>query len=61
MIRFGHSWNDIQSYTAAQIKLFLRSIDDIEKEERQVAIIDNAIASQGSSKNIDDAIKKLSS
>lgn len=61
MIRFGHSWNDIQSYTAAQIKLFLKSIEQIEKEERQATIIDNAIASQGSQENINTAIKKLSS
>lgn len=59
MIRFGHGWNDIQNYTAAQIKLFLKSIEQIEKEERQAAIIDNAIASQGDEKSINKAIQQL--
>ena len=59
MIRFGHGWNDIQNYTAAQIKLFLKSIEQIEKEERQAAIIDNAIASQGDEKYINKAIQQF--
>ena len=59
MIRFGHGWNDIQNYTAAQIKLFLKSIEQIEKEERQAAIIDSAIASQGDEKSINKAIQQL--
>ena len=59
MIRFGHGWNDIQNYTAAQIKLFLKSIEQIEKEERQAAIIDNAIASHGDEKSINKAIQQL--
>jgi hypothetical protein len=59
LIRFGHGWNDIQNYTAAQIKLFLKSIEQIEKEERQAAIIDNAIASQGDEKSINKAIQQL--
>jgi hypothetical protein len=59
LIRFGHGWNDIQNYTAAQIKLFLKSIDEIQKEERQVAIVDNAIASHGDDKSISKAIQQL--
>jgi hypothetical protein len=59
LIRFGHGWNDIQNYTAAQIKLFLKSIEQIEKEERQAAIIDHAIASQGDEKAINKAIQQL--
>jgi hypothetical protein len=59
LIRFGHGWNDIQNYTAAQIKLFLKSIEQIEKEERQAAITDNAIASQGDEKSINKAIQQL--
>jgi hypothetical protein len=59
LIRFGHGWNDIQNYTAAQIKLFLKSIEQIEKEERQAAIIDHAIASQGDEKTINKAIQQL--
>lgn len=61
LIRAGHSWSEIQNYTAAQIRLFLDCAVKLDKEERGNGIVDVAIASQGSQKNINEACKKLSS
>ena len=59
LIKFGHSWSEIQNYSFAQIKLFSSAAIEIEAEDRRNYVLETAIAAQGDSKAIQKAVKQL--
>jgi hypothetical protein len=59
LIAGGHACSEIADYSLGQIKIFSKYATELERERRASLIADLAIASQGNSKGIGEAINNL--
>jgi hypothetical protein len=59
LIQANHSFSEIKNYTLAQIKIFSKYAQELERERRAGLIADLAIASQGDGKTISKAVDRL--
>jgi hypothetical protein len=59
LIAAGHNYSEIADYTLSQVKIFAKYAQELERERRATLIADLAIASQGSSKGIGQAVDRL--
>lgn len=59
LIAAGHNYSEIADYTLAQIKIFAKYAQELERERRGSLIADLAIASQGDGKAIGKAVDRL--
>ena len=59
LIAAGHNYSEIADYTLAQIKIFAKYAQELERERRGSLIADLAIASQGDGKAISKAVDRL--
>ena len=55
----GHSWHDIQTYSFAQIQLFLKAANQLEGQRRAAMISDLRLAAWGEGKQIQRVLDSL--
>ena len=59
LIKHGHTWGDIQTYTIAQIKMFSNAINRIEEIQSARNIMDTAYGAQMSGDEINKKVSEL--
>jgi hypothetical protein len=59
LIRAGHRWGDIPGYTLSQIKLFIREVTILEREEAAQRLAHGYMAANADGDKINDAIRVL--